>query len=256
MRDGMIEVRVVTPIVTSTRLPKEERSLLEFPGLTVTQVSIAAGPASIESEYEVVLAAPETVKRAVEAEREGADAVVIDCMADPALRAAREAVRIPVVGPAQTSMHVAAMLGQRFAVLNTSTRVRGMFENNAALAGATSKMVSIRSVEIPVLELEQDTGRTHALLLREAIAAVEEDGAEAIIFGCTGMLGCAEAVRIGLLNKGYDVPVIDPIPNAVAFAAGLVRTGLTHSALSYPRPPRKKITGYDFLSPGSAQAAE
>jgi allantoin racemase len=256
MRDGWIEIRIVTPIVTSTRLPRTELALLEFPGVKVTQVSIAAGPASIESEFEIVLAAPDTVARAIEAEREGADAVIIDCMGDPALRAAREAVRIPVVGPAQASMHVAALLGQRFGVINTSTRVRAMFENSAALAGLGSKLVSIRSVEIPVLELEQDLSDTQRRLVGQALAAVENDGAEVIIFGCTGLLGCADAVRDGLKSRGYDVPVIDPIPNAVAVAAGLVRTRLTHSLLTYPTPPRKQITGYERVpQPGAVGAA-
>ena len=47
-----------------------------------------------------------------------------------------------------------------------------------------------------------------AFTVEEAVKAVEDDGAEAIIFGCTGLLGCAEAVRKGLLAKGIDVPVI------------------------------------------------
>lgn len=242
-----IQIRIVTPIVTSTRLPQEELRLLEFPGVTVTQASIEAGPASIESEFEIVLAAPDTVARTIEAERDGADAVIIDCMGDPAIRAAREAVRIPVIGPAQASMHVAALIGQRFGVINTSTRVRAMLENSAALAGLSSKLVSIRSVEIPVLELEQDIARTQARLIEQAVAAVETDGAEVIIFGCTGLLGCANAVRLGLQAKGYDVPVIDPIPNAVAMAAALVRAGLTHSLLTYPTPPQKLVVGFDRM---------
>lgn len=257
MRSGSIDIRIITPIVTTSRLPREELALLEFPGVTVSHVSLAAGPASIESEYEVVMAAPDTVARAVEAERDGADAIIIDCMGDPALRAAREAVRIPVVGPAQASMHVAALLGQRFGVINTSRSVRAMLENSAALAGLSSKLVSIRSVDIPVLELENDMARTAERLTDQAIQAVETDGAEVIIFGCTGMLGCAEAVRNGLLARGHDVPVIDPIPNAVVLAAGLVRAGLTHSLLTYPTPPEKRIVGYDRLSrPGPAAAAK
>ncbi|MGO8141101.1 hypothetical protein AB9F34_34440, partial [Rhizobium leguminosarum] len=52
----------------------------------------------------------------------------------------------------------------------------------------------------------------------------EEDGAEALVFGCTGLMGCAFALREGLLAHGIDVPFIDPIPAAVSFAAALVRS--------------------------------
>ena len=36
--------------------------------------------------------------------------MIIDCMLDPGLPAVREKVTIPVIGPGQTAMHLAAML--------------------------------------------------------------------------------------------------------------------------------------------------
>ena len=77
------------------------------------------------------------------------------------------------------------------------------------------------------------------MLVEEAVIAVEEDGAEALIFGCTGLMGCAGAVREGLLKRGIDVPVIDPIPTAVSIAAALCRVGLSQSRLTFPTPPEK-----------------
>jgi hypothetical protein len=74
--------------------------------------------------------------------------------------------------------------------------------------------------------------------MSSAVKAVEQDGAEAIIFGCTGLLGCADAVRQGLLPRGIDVPVIDPIPTAVSVAAAIARVGLAPSKLTYPMPPQ------------------
>ncbi len=71
-----------------------------------------------------------------------------------------------------------------------------------------------------------------------------EDGADYIIFGCTGMLGCADAVRDGMLRDGLDVPVIDPVPAAVSVAAALVRSRLAHSKRAYPAPPKKNVVGY------------
>jgi allantoin racemase len=40
--------------------------------------------------------------------------VVIDCMGDPGLFGARECVSIPVLGPMQTAMGIAAMMGHKF----------------------------------------------------------------------------------------------------------------------------------------------
>jgi allantoin racemase len=220
---------------------------LEGAGVRISLAEIDSGPGSIESAFESTVAAPGTIAKILAAEREGVDAVVIDCMGDPGMHAAREVVRIPVVGPGETSMHVAAMLGHKFSVVTVLRRLRSSFENEAAVYGLASKLASVRSVDIPVLDLESDIEVTRAMLVAEAHKAIEEDGAEAIVFGCTGLMGCATAVREGLLKIGLDVPVIDPIPTAVSMAATLVRVGLSHSKLTYPLPPRKRLLGYEYI---------
>nr|WP_210320333.1 aspartate/glutamate racemase family protein [Pseudaminobacter soli] len=229
---------------------------LEYTGVTVSHTEIATGPGSIESEFEAAVSVPGTVAEVIRAEAEGVDAVIIDCMGDPGLRAAREVATIPVLGPCETGMHVAAMLGHRFSVLTVMRRLRASFENQAAVAGLASKLSSVRSVDIPVLELEADLDRTKEMLIREGIRAVEEDGAEALIFGCTGLMGCAASLRDGLLARGIDVPVVDPIPTAVSIAAALVRSNLSQSKYTFPLPPEKQLLGYDDIRLPRAIAAE
>lgn len=242
-----VHVRVVSPITTRGFRSDAALKALEGPGLSVSGSQIDRGPGSIECEYEAAMSAPDTILRIVEAERAGADAVVIDCMGDPALRAARETVTIPVIGPCQTAMHIAAMLGHTFSVVTVLRRLRPSFENAAAVHGLSSRMASCRAVDIPVLALETDMAATRAALVEEAMRAVELDGAEAVIFGCTGLLGCAGAVREGLLARGVDIPVIDPIPTAVNVAAALVRSGLSQSRMTFPLPPQKAMPGYPPL---------
>jgi allantoin racemase len=241
-----VHVRIVSPITTVGFRHRAALQSLESPGLIVSGSQITRGPGSIESEYENAMAVPDTVLRIVEAERDGVDAVVIDCMGDPGLRPAREAVTIPVLGPCQTAMHMAALLGHKFTVLTVMTRLIPQFENAAALAGLSSRLASVRSLEIPVLELEHDLAATQAALVEEAQKAVERDGAHAVIFGCTGLMGCAAALKDGLLERGIDIPVIDPIPTAVNLAAAIVRSNLSHSARTYPLPPVKPMPGYDM----------
>ncbi len=112
-----------------------------------------------------------------------------------------------------------------------------------------------RAVDVPVLEIHKDPSALRNALAREALAAVREDKADVIVLGCTGFLGCAEAMRDTLITNGFDVPVIDPIPLAVHVAEGLVRTRLSHSKRTYPAPSRKALQGYDFpeLAAGPAR---
>jgi allantoin racemase len=239
-----IHIRVVTPITTEGfRKPADAMQLLSD-GVEVDFVNIDTGPASIECDYEIMLCQPGTIARIVEAERAGAHAVVIDCMGDPGLAGARECVDIPVLGPMQTAMGVAAMVGHKFSVITVLNRLVPKIETQAAVYGLFAKLASARSINIPVLELEKDLTATTRALIAEAKKAVVDDGADTIIFGCTGMLGCADAVHAGLLKEGLSVPVIDPIPTTVNVAAALVRSGLAHSKRAYPRPPHKDVIGY------------
>ncbi|MDQ1184537.1 aspartate/glutamate racemase family protein [Agrobacterium larrymoorei] len=247
MRDNTVHVRVVSPIVTAGFRKLADLKALEYPGIVLSHAQIATGPGSIESEFEAAMSVPGTLLEVLHAGREGVDAVIIDCMGDPGLRPGRELSNMLVVGPCQTGMHVAAMLGHKFSVITVMRRLIPSFENTAALCGLSSKLASVRSVDIPVLDLEKDLTATAERLVEQGRKAVEEDGAEALIFGCTGLMGCAAGLREGLLAKGIDVPVIDPIPTAISVAAGIVRAGLTQSRTTYPAPPEKQLLGYDTL---------
>ena len=241
-----MRIRVVTPIITESFGPLivEEFTAAARPGVEITNVFIAAGPASIESEYDEALAVPGLLAKVRQAEEEGAEAVIIDCMGDPGLRAAREAVSIPVVGPCEASMHLAAMLGHKFSVLSVLERLTTYFEDRAELYGVKDRLASVRSVEFPVLEMEKGRERLPALLIEQGTKAIEEDGAHILILGCTGMMGLAQEVEKGLKDRGYEVPVIDPVKAAVKTAEALVDMGLSHSKRTYPYPPEKEIIGY------------
>jgi len=237
-------IRLITPITTKGFRRLEDVKAFEGPGFEIELSEIEMGPASIESEYDEMLAVPDTVAKIIQAEKDGVDAVVIDCMGDPGLKPAREAVKILVLGPCETSMHLAAMLGQKFSIVTVLHRLRPIYENQAKVYGVYEKLASVRSVEIPVLELEGNLTATTKALTEQAILAVEQDHAAAIIFGCTGMLGCAEGVRKGLLQAGYDAPVIDPVPTTLRLAAALVEAGHSHSKITYPAPPKKPVVGF------------
>jgi allantoin racemase len=237
-------IELITPVITEGIRTLDEVQPFERSDLTITHCLIETGPASIESEFDEALCVPDTIRRAIEAERRGANAIIIDCMGDPGLAACREAVTVPVIGPAQTAMHVASMLGHRFAFITVLQRLRAVIDKLVAGYGLNDTYGSFRAVDIPVLEIEKDPGTLQKALAREAIAAVKEDHVDAIVLGCTGFLGCASAMRRSLLEAGFDVPVIDPIPLAVQMADALVKTGLSHSKHAYPQPGKKKIKGY------------
>jgi allantoin racemase len=241
-----MKIRVVIPSITKEfeALGLEQYSPGARPGTEISVTLLDNGPASIESRYEEAVAVPDIVSKVMAAEKDGVDAVIIDCMADPGLDAAREMVTIPVVGPAETAMHLASMLGHRFSVITILDQVAPMFDRHAVKMGLVERLASVRAVNIPVLELD-DSERVVKALIEQSVKAVREDGAHVIIFGCTGMIGLAGEVKKGLVEQGIvDVPVIDPGILAVKVAEALADLGLSHSKRTYPTPPEKLIVGY------------
>lgn len=242
-----MQIGVITPLVTEGFRPPDDLISLESPTVEIRHQYLELGPASIESDFDDVLAGPGTVACAIRAYQDGADAVVVDCFGDIAVGASREAVPIPVVGPGEVSMHLAYQLGHRYSVIAVLERVIRRIENRARLYGVADRLASVRSVDAPVLELHDDPDDLAARLARESVAAVRDDGAHVIVLGCTGMSSAARAVCHQLRIAGYEVPVIEPLAAAVRFAEGLVQLGLTASQLSYPSPPRKRIKGYPAI---------
>lgn len=241
-------IEVIVPITTEGFRDMSVFEGLFGPDVRITQSQIEQGPASIECDLDEALAAPGVAARAIDAEQAGADAIVIDCMGDPGMEAAREVVSIPVLGPCLTAMHAASMLAHKFSVVTVMNRLIPSFERRAAVYGLTT-MASCRSVELPVLDLESERDQGVKRLTEESIAAIEQDGAHAIVFGCTGMLGWAQDIEQGLQDAGYPgVPVIDPIPLTLRTATALVGSGLTHSKRTYPHPPAKTRKGWDSRS--------
>jgi allantoin racemase len=241
-----MKIRVIIPSITKAF---ESMGLEQYsPGARLdTEISVTLldkGPASIESRYEETIAVPDIVRKIVEAEKDGVDAVIVDCMAEPGVQAAREMVSIPVIGTAETAMRVASMLGHRFSVITVLDSAIPRFERHGPRTGLLRRIASLRAVNIPVLEMN-NTQRLVDALIEQSALAVREDGAHAIVFGCTGMAGLADAVQSGLEALGIsDVPLIDPAIVAVKVAEALVDLGLSHSKKTYPTPPQKEIVGY------------
>ena len=238
-----MEIHVINPTITA-RWEEETRrtyAAAARPGTIIRVVSLEWGTASIESYRDEALAAPDILNQTVRAERAGADAVVIDCMADPGLYAAREMVSIPVVGPAQASMHLAAVLGHRFSVLCVFDQDVPAIAEQAARYGLSAKLASARPFNIPVLALDDDPDGTLRTLVEVAERAVREDGAHVIIPGCTGLAGLAPRIQSGLTERGCGAPVLDPPSVALKLAESLVDLGYSQSRRTYPSPPSKRI---------------
>lgn len=243
-------IRLLTPHVTPRPHKLQELAGLDAVApVTFSHAGLARGPASIEGAFDDALAGPGIIAAALEAEAAGVDAVIIDCMGDPGLAAAREAVAIPVLGPGEASMHMAAMLGHSFSVVTVLDRVCPILKKHARVYGVADKLASIRAIDVPVLEIEGNETAIRAAILDEARQAIRRDKADVIVLGCTGFLGLSRYLADCLKAEGLPAPVINPLRTTAMMALAMLGAGLSHSAVAYPRPGAKPVKGFNFRTP-------
>lgn len=229
---------VVPGIMDPEEMARREGLLKEwaFPGVEVKVVGITEGPASVESMYEEYLSIPATAKKIYQLEKDGWDAAILGCAGDPGLDAMREITeKMLVLGPGQTSMQVAAMLGNTFALLTVTESTVASGYELAHKAGVAEKLTSVLALEIPVLELAKDRESTIAKIVKIGKKAVKEDRADVLVLGCMSMGFLDVAPEI---EKKVGVPVINPSLVGLKTAEALVGSGLKHSKKAFMLPPK------------------
>jgi allantoin racemase len=212
-----------------------------LPTTEVVTKGIKHGPASIEGEYDEALAIPEVLFMAKAAERDGFDAIFIDCFGDPGVRAARELLNIPVFGGFEPAIFYALGVADRIGIISVLPEVVPLIHEVVDRESLQGRVTSIRTVNIPVLDLE-DPDKLVAALIKESIAAIDQDHVETIVLGCTAMVGVKERVEEGLKAEGYEIIIIEAAQAALIMLETYVRLGLNHSVYTYPPPREKKRT--------------
>jgi allantoin racemase len=236
-----VKLRVVLPIILDVFNAEVIKEVNQFkaPDTEFDVVNLDKGTASIESHYDEILAGPDIVAKVVQAEKDGCHGVFVDCFGDPGVDAAREMVKIPVVGGFQPAALNASLIAGKWSVVTVLKSVVPMITDLARKLGVEGNLASVRDINTPVLEL-QEKGVLEKKLLDAIELAVEQDGAEAIVLGCTGMLGLARKLAGEMAARGKPVPVVDPTAAAIGYLEMLVRSGLSHSKVTYPVPTDKQ----------------
>ncbi len=220
-----IKILVINPVATEKWNDFDRRYFQNIADAETKMeiTAISRGPKSIETFYDVAHASPELLK-IVRARCKNVDGIVINCFADPGLKAARELTDKVVLGPAETSMCVATQLGSKFSVVSVCKNAGPWIERQAREIGLIENLASAVGVEIPVLELGKKPERTVRTIVESASKAVKKDGAEVIILGCTGMASLADKVR-----DKIDVPLLEPAATTFKMAEMLVKLGIRHN---------------------------
>ncbi len=178
------------------------------------------------------LEVPALVKKVIEAERTGFDAVVFSNTFDPGVEVARCAVRIPVIGVLRASCHFAASICDRFGLI-------APLDSHALYAGHIIEHYGMKNFVSGIKAINTyDTGDLsahHDMLLERMVAIGKEliaDGAHALI-PLGGRL-VPYVVTPLELEAELKVPVINTKLVGIRQAETMVLGKSSHSIKSYP----------------------
>jgi allantoin racemase len=213
----------------------------------------------VENREEFCLAAAARLPIVREACESGKyNAIVLLGGGEPGFFESREIARkyqIPVTSCAFSQMHIASMLGNRFSVIDLSESHNMYYYNLVVQHRFTERCASIRNINFPLprpgstgkLILEErekavrgEPSEAVECAVREAVSAIEEDGAEVITFGCSATFWLQPFVQSRLNDMGWEVPVLEGYRCAIVLAKAMVDLGVDVSGLMLPSDHPKK----------------
>jgi allantoin racemase len=205
------------------------------PGTELIGITTKGGTRNIDSAFGDYLSGAFAIRTCLESvEMHGPDAVVLAGFGRVGVDALKEALTIPVVSIAESSMALACLLGHRFTTLTMLQQFIPYQQDLVRYYGFEAKCASVRAININVEECV--TNREQALreLTEQIRTIVSEDRAEVVILACAGLCGYDQA-----LSRLAGIPVLDPAVVGVKVAESLVALGLCHSKVrKFAHPPQ------------------
>jgi allantoin racemase len=178
----------------------------------VDVVNPPRGPFSIETAAERAEAEREALALIARADGQGYAAYVLACFDDLALDAARALVDVPVIGTCEAGIAATRALSPRFAIVTTFDAavpgIRALMQRHGAGPQAT-----VRAAGIGVAAAADAGQGTMQRIVACARAAIDQDGAQALLLASGGLTGLGPA-----LAAAVDCPVVDGVAAAISAA--------------------------------------
>ena len=198
------------------------------------------------------------VRNAAQAEAEGYDAIAVGCYTDPCLEEIRDSVTIPALFMMQASMHVACMLGGKFAFVSYSARNLEQMKRLAERYSLAGRLAGAGCFEAQLSRSNEwfaDPGPVIEGFTREAAKCVAQ-GAEVLIPTC-GVLN--QVLRENKVRDVGGCPILDGSSVLLKLTEAMVdlrRTiGLGHVGTGVTREVMREIEdAYGVPRSGAAES--
>ena len=206
--------------------------------LVIYPPRIAAFP---HTPYDRLLVDLAHVDAAERAAADGVDAILIDSTCDWGIEAIRAAVDVPVVGAGEVGIAEASASGRRFGIVTIwppaleflyTERARtvpgGERCTGIRYASADQELARLGDDDSVIARMDRREEPVLDRLVEECRRSVAEDGAEAVLLGCTCMAKTAPLIE----ERFSEVPVIEPARSALTVALDAAPPGRNRSGIA------------------------
>ncbi|XUW91254.1 aspartate/glutamate racemase family protein [Burkholderia sp. M6-3] len=232
-----VRICVLVPVATAQYNDRIMKAIAPVvpPDVEVEIRNITEGHPDIENRTNWLQNGMPVVELAQSIANDGFDGIWLTDFDMCGVEAAREVIDIPIIGGFPASAFTALALSQRFSIITILQSTLAMQRGHPQTYGIEDTFASIRAIDCPVAQLE-NIDVVVVRTFEAALKAIKDDGAQAILLGCTGFVDVASRVST-LLGEalGAYVPVIDPNQAGFSFLVSLVRMRVRPSRLTYSK---------------------
>ncbi len=181
---------------------------------------------------EIQLVTPAYIESYKQAEKEGYHAVVPLGMLDLGVDGGKSAVDIPVVGPMESSLHIASLLGDRFGLIIYHEKLLAFNRAIVRRYGMENKIVGFGVSGFDLPDITANREKVVENFLAEGKKLVAQ-GAEVII--PMRITQCPVHIKPDFVQEQLGVPVVEGIGAPIRVAAMLASLGLRQSRVRWPK---------------------
>ena len=193
-------VRIISPLkATEADLARRQQRYSEFAGpeTAVTVENLAGGPPALNSSGDVLASAAAIYQQGLARNRLKYDAILVDCVFDPAVDELQEAT-------GRTTLPLIPLVAESFAVIARSTRQCELLAELVDEAGYGDWLCAVLALDISYEEAKQPS--LFNRVMRDRLeTAVFQDGARAVMFGSTTM-----AITDEMRQTAGNIPLFMP----------------------------------------------
>ena len=149
------------------------------------------------------------------------DAFIVASFEDIGVDTIRKISSKSIIGIGEASFYIANIIANKFSIITNLSQTHEAIKNNLVKYDMDHKCVSLKSIEVPILDMETMSKANIRKLDIEIQRTISEDKPEAIILTSAGISDLTKT-----LSEKYNLPFIEGISAATALTQQLISLGI------------------------------